>query len=56
MAEIIYVKSVTDVKTAFLDLVQRVELIERSLKIRTISEQEQSPLRTYLKSLGITGI
>lgn len=56
MVNITYVTSVNDVKTAFLDLIQRVETIERSLKIRTLAEQEASPLRAYLKTLGITGI
>ena len=50
------VTSVTDTKSAFLDIIQRVELIERSLKINTLAEQEASPLRVYLRSLGIAGI
>ena len=50
------VTNVTDTKTAVLDLIQRIETIERSLKIRTLAQQETSPLRVYLRSLGIPGV
>ncbi len=56
MVKIRRVTSVTNTQTAILDLIQRVELLERTLKIKTLTEQESSPLRVYLRSLGITGI
>lgn len=34
---------------AILDLLQRIELIERSLKIYTLAEQQSFPIRAHLK-------
>lgn len=50
MGKIIKPNTVNDVALALLDLLARVELIERSLKIKTLNQQELMPIRSCLKN------
>ena len=40
---------IIDVPNVLVDLLARIEIIERSLKIRTLTEQETMPVRSCLK-------
>ena len=50
MGKIVKPTEIKDVPIALLDLLARIEIIERSLKIRTLTEQETMPIRSCLKN------